>query len=108
MTRWKKTVIVGVLEIAALVSIHAALLSWLSTHDVVSRIFAAGQHVQVWMLLLTGTFLLVRFLAVFALPGLILTRIGLTILDWHSEKRTDIKDNSGGAVEANSEIVETR
>ena len=88
MTRWKKTTLTGVLEIAALLSLHAVLLRWLASHDVVSRIFAADPHVPAWMLLLAATFLLVRFLAVFALPGLVLVRIGLTILDWRADTRT--------------------
>jgi len=86
MTRWKKAAISGVAEVTVLLVVHGILLSYLSSHDIVSRIFAAGPHVPTWMLLLTLLFLLVRFLAVFALPGLILARIGLIIYYWRSDK----------------------
>jgi hypothetical protein len=86
--RWKKTAIISVLEIGVLLVVHAVLLRWLSTHEVVSTILAAGSHVPTWMLFLTGVFLIVRFLAVFALPGMILLRLGQTILDWRYEMKT--------------------
>jgi hypothetical protein len=86
MTRWKKAAIGGAAELTVLLLIHALLLHWFSSHDIVSRIFAAGPHVPPGTLLLTLTFVLVRFLAVFALPGLILARIGLIIYYWRFDK----------------------
>jgi len=86
MTRWKKAAISGVAEITVLLVVHCILLSYFASHDIVSRIFAAGPHVPIWMLLLAITFVLVRLLAVFALPGLILARIGLIIYYWRSDK----------------------
>ena len=89
MKRWKRTVLISTAEIAVLLVLHRVLIAYMAEHDVVSVIFSAGQHVPRLTLASAILFMLVRFLTVLALPGMILTRIGLVAMDALIEKRGD-------------------
>jgi hypothetical protein len=73
-------------EIVILVALHFTLLHWLAERDVVSVVFSAGQHTPRWMLLSAGAFLLVRLLVLLFLPGMILNRIVLMIVENRSKQ----------------------
>ncbi len=79
--RWRRTLWTSVAELGALLLAHALLLRYMVTHDVASAILSAGKHLPPLTLALAGLFLLVRFLAVLALPGMLLARIGLVLFD---------------------------
>ena len=80
MKPWQRTLVGGAAEVGGLLAAHRLLIVHMAHHDVASAIFAAGAHVPRLTLLTAGLFLLVRCLAVLALPGLILARLGEVIL----------------------------
>ena len=86
MTRWKRTLLVSIMEIAALLILHAVLIRLMADRQIVSTILAANESVPRSTLALATIFLVVRFLVVLALPGMILARIGLVLLDWRLER----------------------
>lgn len=55
--------------IAAL--LHAVLREVLARYDVVSCIFAAGPHVPVWMLAITGIFIVTRLFLLLLVPSVL-------------------------------------
>ncbi len=89
LARWQWTLIVSVLEIAALLLAHHLLMVKMATRDIVSHIFAAGPHVPMPVMVTVIAFLVVRLLTVLALPGMILSRIGLVLLDRFWTQETD-------------------
>ena len=66
----------AVLYWIVMVILHAVLLHVMAARDVVSKVFAAGQHLPAGYLALIGLFFFVRLTVVLALPGLILTHLG--------------------------------
>lgn len=79
--RWRRTLALSLLEIAALLLAHRLLIVEMAGRDVISHILSAGSHVPRTTMVLVTTFLVVRLLAVLALPGMILSRIGLIVMD---------------------------
>ena len=79
MSLWKRTLIISAVEIAAIVIIHAIMIRIFAGGTMVSVLFSAGDHVPRMTLLAVGAFLLVRIVFVF-LPGLILARLGLAVM----------------------------
>jgi hypothetical protein len=59
--------------------LHAALGAVLAERDIVSSIFAAGQHVLSWMVILTGMFVATRLFVVLVAPGLLAWRLALSL-----------------------------
>jgi hypothetical protein len=84
---WQRTLIQGAVEIGLLLAAHRLLIGYMAGHDVASKVFAAGPHVPKGTLAIAGVFLLVRILAVVALPGMILARVGLVIHDRVTDRR---------------------
>jgi len=82
----KRRVILYCIEIAGLVALHAFLIHWLAEKNTVAVIFAAGRHVPVPTLATAGLFVLVRLLAVLCLPGIILSRLGMLVVDWRRKR----------------------
>jgi hypothetical protein len=87
MKRWQKTLLASGLLIAAILLAHALLLSSLAKHDAVSRLLAGGRDVQPSTIVLIVSFFIVRVLAVLALPGLILARLGLVVMEALEDRR---------------------
>ena len=81
LARWQWTLIISVLEIAALLLAHHVLMVKMASRDIISHIFAAGPHVPAPVMATVIAFLVVRLLTVLALPGMILSRIGLVLMD---------------------------
>jgi hypothetical protein len=91
MKRWKKALLMSVIEIVPILVLHAWMIRLMAEKNIVSTIFAAGRHVPLLTLATAGLFLLVRFFAVLYLPGMILSRIGLAIMDYYSDARKDVR-----------------
>jgi len=89
MKRWQRTLLIAGLEVGGLLLAHRALVAAMAHHNVVSVIFAAGAHVPRLTLATAILFLLVRFLAVLALPGMVLSRLGLAAWDLAGERRRE-------------------
>lgn len=85
MKRWQKTLLAGTAEIVALLLLHRVFLRCMADHNIASRIFAAGPHVPRWILATATAFLVVRFLTVLALPGMVLTRLALVVMELLSD-----------------------
>ena len=94
MKPWVKTLLLGVAELVLLVIFYQVVLQQVMARDVVSAMLAAGDHVPRSTLLLAGAFLALRALVVLALPGMILSRIGLAAFDaaWRP-RRTEEKSD---------------
>lgn len=89
MTRWQKTLAISVGEIGLLLLVHRVLLEVLAGGDLVSHIFAGGQNASRGEMALVLVFLLVRLMAVLALPGMILCRLGLIWLEMNTEQQKE-------------------
>ena len=61
--------------------IHALLKFFLAEHDVVSTIFAAGDHMPRWMLSCAALFMVIRFSVLFLIPGLLAWRISRSVIN---------------------------
>lgn len=81
MKKWHKTLLISGVEIVALLVAHRILLGTLAEGSLISHIFAGGQSASRGEMILVVAFLVVRLLAVLALPGMILCRIGLVWMD---------------------------
>jgi hypothetical protein len=87
LTRWQWTLTLCTLEIAALLVAHQVLIARMAQGDTVSHILSAGPHVSQTVMATVIAFLVIRLLTVLALPGMILSRIGLVLMDlWHSRR----------------------
>jgi hypothetical protein len=86
MKPWKRTLLVGLAEIAVILILHAVLLRVMATRQIVSTLLAAGDHVPRLTLACAILFVVVRFLAVLALPGLILARVGMALAEWQHDR----------------------
>lgn len=54
-----------------LLLMHFVLKQVLARFDVVSCIFAAGDHLPLWMIVATATFVMVRVLVFFVVPAVV-------------------------------------
>lgn len=81
MKRWQKTMWLCAVEIVVLLVAHRVLLAMMAEGDLISHIFLGGQNATRGEMAVVVAFLLVRLLAVLALPGMILSRIGLVWMD---------------------------
>jgi len=81
MKKWQKTLIVSSVELLALLVAHRLLLAAMAEGSLISHIFAGGHSASWGEKILVVAFLVVRLLAVLALPGMILSRIGLVWMD---------------------------
>ncbi|MGD9033790.1 MAG: hypothetical protein PVH02_14060 [Desulfobacteraceae bacterium] len=63
-----------------LLGIHTVLRLVLAEYDVVSTIFAAGDHVPVWMLLCASFFVVIRLCVLLLIPGLLAWRISTWVV----------------------------
>lgn len=61
--------------------IHALLKFSLAEHDVVSTIFAAGDHVPRWMLSCAALFIVIRLSVLLLIPGLLAWRISRLVFN---------------------------
>jgi hypothetical protein len=86
MKKWRKTLLISFIEIAALLVAHRLLLVTLAEGSLISHIFAGGQNASRGELTVVIAFIAVRLLAVLALPGMILSRIGLVWMDMRTNK----------------------
>lgn len=82
MKRWKRTLIMSGVEVVFILMLHAFLIRWLAERDLVSKLFAAGNHLPISTIAVIVIFLLARFLAVMALPGIVLARLGLVAWEY--------------------------
>ena len=69
-----------------LLAAHAALMRAMALGDAVSRILSPGPHLPLATLALAGVFIFVRIMTVLCLPGLILMRLGDTLLTHRTRK----------------------
>ena len=65
-----------------LLLLEFSLARWMVDRQVVSTILAAGSHVPPLTFALAALFVVVRFSAVFLLPGSILARLAVLAFDW--------------------------
>jgi len=84
---FKRMAIRLAIEVFILLALHAILHAVLANSDVVSRIFAASHAVPARELVTALAFFVVRFLAVLALPGLVLARLAAWLVDYTLEWR---------------------
>lgn len=75
-----------IMEIGVIGAIHFILLDWLAEKNVVATIFAAGTHVPRLTLACAGAFMAIRLLALLLLPGIILSRAGMYVVDLRMKK----------------------
>jgi len=72
----------GVISICVvLLGIHTVLSLVLAKYDVVSSIFAAGDHVPIWMLLCASLFVVIRLCMLLLIPGLLAWRISTLVVN---------------------------
>ena len=64
-----------------LLGIHTVLRMVLAEYDVVSTIFAAGDHVPIWMLLCASLFVVIRLCVLLLIPGLLAWRISTSVVN---------------------------
>ncbi len=88
MTKWKKTLIFGGLELAMVVVAYRIVLMLVINRQIISQAFAAGPHVSGWVFSLVVTFLLLRLMVAVVLPGMILARLGLVVFDAWQQRRS--------------------
>ena len=86
---WKDPLFRSVCGWLCLLVAHAALMRAMAQGDAVSRILSPGPHLPLATLALAGVFVLVRVMTVFCLPGLILMRLGDTLLGRRARKSRD-------------------
>ncbi len=77
------------LEVGALLALHAFLLRWLATEDVVASILAAGSHVEWWKLALAMGFVGLRVVVLVGLWGAVAASLVLLLLDRLDTTRRD-------------------
>ena len=100
--KWK--VIVAMLEIAALVVIHAVMIRALAASGTVAVIFAAGPHAPKSALVAAGVFLLSRLILYLLLPGFVLARIGMAAVDhWTAGGDAEAESPAPGAHRAGAD-----
>ncbi len=80
MKAWKRTLIVSAIEILAILALHRILIGYFSGGNVASVLLSAGEHVPRTTLFMVGLFLFMRILTI-CLPGMILARAGLAMMD---------------------------
>lgn len=80
MTRLKRILSERWTGIAFILGAHWALLYWLAEKDVVATLFAAGEHVPVFSILLATAFLVMRLLALVYVPGFLIAKAGLFLV----------------------------
>lgn len=71
----RRVALATLVEVAVVLLLHLLLLHVMAHLGVAASLLAAGPHVQAGSLLLAVTFVLVRLLAVLALPGFVLYRL---------------------------------
>ena len=81
MKPWLKTLLLGLAELVLIVVFYQVVLQEVLARETVSSILAAGDHVPRSTMALALAFLALRALVVLALPGMILSRIGLALFD---------------------------
>jgi hypothetical protein len=69
---------------------HAILKTILARSDIVSSIFAYGEHVPLWMALITVIFLLIRLFVIIVVPGLLAWRAIVTIFQRVNKRNQNI------------------
>ena len=77
---WKVPLFRAVCGWLCLLAAHAVLMRAMADGDAVSRILSPGPHLPLATLALAGVFIFVRLMVVLCLPGLILMRLGETLL----------------------------
>jgi len=80
-SRIRKKITLYSFEIVILLTLHACLLHYMHNNNIVSTIFAGGGHVPWSTSGLAILFITVRLMTVLALPGILLTRLGLIFLE---------------------------
>ena len=63
-----------------LLVIHTLLRLVLAEYDVVSTIFAAGDHVPIWMLLCASLFVVIRLCVLLLIPALLAWSISTSVV----------------------------
>ena len=91
---WLKTLLLGAAEILVLLILYQVVLQEVIKKDVVSVILSTGDHVPRSTLLLAGLFLGLRALVIWALPGMVMVRLGLAVFDffWPAGRRNTPTD----------------
>ena len=92
MTKWRRTLILCTIEVIAVLVLHWILISQLAERNVASAILAGGSGADRLTLALAGLFLSVRLLVALGLPGMILARIRLVVVDALAAKRANRSD----------------
>jgi hypothetical protein len=82
-----------VMEITVVLLVHWALLQWVARQQVVASLLAAGEHVPRFTLSLAIIFIMVRFLAIFLLPGVAFSRLTQLAFYIFVEKPRELADN---------------
>ena len=87
--KWQRTLALSAFEILCLLALHRLMIGAMAERNIASTIFAGGSHVPAPLMATAIAFLVVRLLTVLALPGMILSRLGMVVLDavWHERKR---------------------
>lgn len=83
---------VMVMETAVVLLVQWALLHWLAHKQVVATVLAAGEHVPRVALMLPVVFLLIRFLALFILPGVVCSRLVQIVFCIYVENPRELAD----------------
>lgn len=80
MKIWKRTLIISTVEIMVILLLHGILIRHFAGGTMASVLLSAGEHVPRSTLFMVGLFLFVRILTI-CLPGMILARLGLVMMD---------------------------
>ena len=95
----------GLAEFVVLLVLHVVLLHTLAARSCVARVFAMGGHVPLSTKALVGLFFLVRILAVVCLPGVVLSRAGMVLLDRFWPRQ--VEDTAGQATSPSAQGAQT-
>jgi hypothetical protein len=80
------------LEVALVLLAHWGLLQWLAEKQVVASLLSAGGHLPRLTVVLAVNFVLIRFLALFILPGLVGVRLAQVVFYLWVEKSREPAD----------------
>jgi len=83
-SRLRRKITLYAFEIVFLLILHAFLLHYMHDNNIASTMFAGGGQVPWSTRGLAILFITVRLLTVLALPGIVLTRLGLIFLEIHN------------------------
>jgi len=82
-------------EVAVVFGGHCLLWLWIADQEIAARLLAAGDHLPRLELAAAAVFVVVRFIALFLLPGVVLARLVCLAWDVWGPKAGTLDDKDG-------------